>query len=96
MVPPGVPEPPDVALRPAADDGVAISTAGTLVFVVALVVCLLRRDELVARGDQWWTLTCAAGVVVGVLFRTFASRRARAYREHAEASDTAERGPGTS
>jgi hypothetical protein len=93
MVSSPVPEPPEVALRPAADDGVAIATAGTLVFTVALVVCLLRRDDLAARGDQWWTLTCVAGVVVGVLFGTFASRRARAYSDQAHTSETTEHGP---
>ncbi len=81
--PPADPEPPEVALRAASDDGVGIATVGTGIFALALVLCLLRRSELVARGDQWWIWTCVSGVVVGLVFRAFASHRARAYRAQA-------------
>ena len=90
VAPPPVPEPPEAALRPASDDGVGLATVGTVVFAIGLGLCLLRGDELAARGDEWWTWTCASGVAVGLIFRAFASRRARAYREHAEAHGTAE------
>lgn len=76
-------EPPAAALVSATDDGVGAATVGTVLFAVALVVCLLRREALTARGDQWWIWACASGVLVGVAFRTFASRRARVYQAHA-------------
>lgn len=92
---PGVPELPEAALQPATDDGVGIATVGTIAFAIALGLCLLSRDDLSARGDQWWTLTCVSGVVVGLVLRGFGRRRARAYREQAPpAAPVDDRGPG--
>lgn len=40
---------------------------GTVVWVVALVVCLVDRERLVAGGDGWWVWVCVAGIGLGAI-----------------------------
>lgn len=48
------------------DDRKAV-LVGIGVWLVALVVCLVDRERLVAHGDGWWVGVCLAGAGLGVV-----------------------------
>ncbi len=54
---------PDPEVVPT-DDRRAV-TLGTFGWLVALVVCLVDRERLVAGGDGWWVWVCVAGIALG-------------------------------
>ena len=83
MAPPSNVQPP--VLDAAPDDGAGAATIGTLLFGIATLAAILFHSRLEASGHGWWLWTAVTGTVTGLLFRTFASRRARVYRLHAEA-----------
>lgn len=70
----------DAAIEPLDVDGVKATVAGTLIWAVALVYCLVRREELVADGRGWWLWSSVAGIVIGLLGAAFSLRRRAAYR----------------
>lgn len=74
------PEP--LALEPVPDDGVGAVSVGLVLWAVLGAACLVQRDELAARGAQWWAWTCVAGLGIGLAMLWFTRRRARVYREH--------------
>ncbi|ANJ26398.1 DUF2530 domain-containing protein [Agromyces aureus] len=55
---------PDPA--PARADARKAVLAGTALWLIALVLCLLLRDMLAAAGLAWLTWACAVGVLLGV------------------------------
>lgn len=71
-------EPPEI--EPVADDGVRITTLGTLLWALAGVLCLLLRDQLAAHDNEWWIATCAVGTLLGLAAMTYTRRRAAVYR----------------
>jgi ABC-type nickel/cobalt efflux system permease component RcnA len=80
MSEPTPPGPP--VLEPVPDSGVRPAVIGLVLWGIALVACVLRRDALAARGAGWWTATAACGLVIGAGLLVFTLRRARVYREH--------------
>jgi len=56
---------PDPA--PARADARKAVLAGTALWLVALVVCLLLRDALASSGLGWLIWACAVGVLLGVV-----------------------------
>ena len=74
------PEP--VAIEPVDDDGVGAVVVGIVLWLAAGVACLVAREELAARGAQWWAWTCVAGLGVGLAMLWFTRRRSRIYRAH--------------
>jgi hypothetical protein len=80
---------PSGALQPVDDDGVRIVAIGTVVWLVAGIVCLAQRSRLVERGTEWWLWTCVVGVGLGVGMLVYMRRRASAYRAHHSARDAA-------
>lgn len=85
-LPPESSAPVEVALEPVPDDGVGATVVGLGLWLLAGVACLLLRDELAARGAQWWAWTCVAGLGIGVGLLWFTRRRARVYRAHRAAA----------
>ena len=75
--------PPEIA--PLDVDGVRALGAGTLVWVVALILCLAFRGPLADAGNGWWTWVCLAGTLLGAAGFLFARRRREAYRRAAAA-----------
>ena len=61
----------------------ARSPAGTIAWGVALVACLVLRDQLADTGRTWWLWVCVAGIVLGLAGVVFVRRRAAVYRAHA-------------
>lgn len=59
---PELPAPEAVKLRMT-----PIAAAGTLLWMVALVLTQLFREELAASGREWWTTCALTGVIVGLL-----------------------------
>ncbi len=64
-------------------DGVAAVTAGTVVFAVAFVACLLLRGPLADSGRSWWTWVCLTGALLGLAGLAYVRRRAAAYAARA-------------
>jgi hypothetical protein len=56
---------PDPA--PARADARKAVLAGTALWTLALVACLIARDPLEAAGLDWLAWACAVGVVLGVI-----------------------------
>lgn len=48
-------------------DGVAVVTAGTIGFAVAVVLCWLSYENLAAAGKGWYLGVAIAGTGIGVL-----------------------------
>lgn len=63
-----IPEPVD-------PDGIAVVTAGTALWLVALLVLIALHDRLARAGHSWWIGTAAAGFALGVLGIGFCRRR---------------------
>jgi len=68
-----------VPLEPLDVDGVAAIMVGTFVWGVALLACLLLRDQLSAGGRGWWVGACLAGFLLGLPGLWFVRRRRAAY-----------------
>jgi hypothetical protein len=66
-------------LEPLDVDGVVAILVGTIVWGVALVACLLLRDQLAADGRGWWVGACLAGFLLGLPGLWFVRRRRAAY-----------------
>ncbi|KQM82898.1 DUF2530 domain-containing protein [Agromyces sp. Leaf222] len=77
---------PDPA--PARADARKAVLAGTALWLVALVVCLLLRDALASSGLGWLIWACAVGVLIGVVSLAVvqAIRRRRARQRSGDAS----------
>ncbi|GAB3647824.1 hypothetical protein GCM10028833_12330 [Glycomyces tarimensis] len=68
-----------------------IAAGGTLLWMVALVVTRLFRDELAESGREWWIACALAGVVLGVLgtaFMAVIDRRHFSRRRHDSSRST--------
>lgn len=80
-------------IQPVSDDGLGAVHVGLVLWLVAGGVLLVRRAELAEQGNEWWLLSCLAGLVVGLLnWATFATRAANAKSREARSggSPTAE------
>lgn len=77
--------------EPVETDDVAIITAGTVLWALALVVLLVLRGRL---GEDDWIRVTAAGTFLGLLGIRYVRRR-RAARA-ASGTETADRGRGRS
>ncbi|MCU0300611.1 MAG: hypothetical protein MUF35_03280 [Candidatus Nanopelagicales bacterium] len=73
-----------LVLEPVADDGVRAVAVGLVLWLVALVACLLLGGALVDRGAAWWTWTAVSGLLIGTALLAYCVRRARVYREHVD------------
>ena len=60
-------------------DGVAAVGVGTVLWAVALVLCLVLRGPLTDAGRGWWTWVCLTGVLLGAAGYVFVRRRRDAY-----------------
>jgi hypothetical protein len=80
----------DVAAAPAAPatedaiatldvDGVAAVGVGTVLWAVALVLCLVLRGPLTDAGRGWWTWVCLTGALLGAAGYVYVRRRRDAY-----------------
>lgn len=78
-------EQPEVKVAPLDEDGVGAVAIGTVLWLVALVVLLLLRDQLTASGSQWWIWVAATGALLGLPGLWFTTRRRAAYRAAAAA-----------
>jgi hypothetical protein len=72
--------------EPAADeisaldvDGVGAVAVGTVLWTVALVLCLVLRGPLTDAGRGWWTWVCLTGALLGAAGYMFVRRRRDAY-----------------
>ena len=68
-------------------DAVRTVQVGTALWAVALVVCLVMRDDLVADGREWWLWTCVAGFVLGVIGVVITSRRRSRLARRSQSSE---------
>jgi hypothetical protein len=66
-------------IKPLDVDGVRAIAVGTVLWTVALVVCLLAREQLADAGNSWWTWVCLTGALLGLPGLWYVRRRARAY-----------------
>jgi len=64
---------PDPAPLPADDRRPVL--VGTVLWLVALLACLLFADELAAQDRSWWTWACVAGAALGVIGLVHLQRR---------------------
>lgn len=85
-------------IEPVPDDGVGVATAGTVLWALAALACMIGRDALAERGTEWWLWTCIAGFGLGLVGVAFVRRRSRVYRAHragqaAAPADSVEAGP---
>jgi hypothetical protein len=67
------PRPPDP--QPLDVDGVLAVTVGTGAWVLAFVVLLAVRGDLVAQGREWWLWTCLTGAGLGLVGLAYCLRR---------------------
>jgi hypothetical protein len=63
-------------------DGVGAVAVGTILWTVALVLCLVLRGPLTDAGRGWWTWVCLTGTLLGAAGYIFVRRRRAAYAEH--------------
>jgi hypothetical protein len=70
---------PETALKPLDVDGVGAILVGTIAWGVALLACLLLRDQLASNGRGWWSGVCLAGFLLGLPGLWFVRRRRAAY-----------------
>lgn len=80
-----MPADPPLDIQPVADDGLGALRVGMVLWALAGVVLVIRRDDLAAQGNEWWLLTCMAALLVGLLNWVFFSIRV-ANRNAREAS----------
>lgn len=66
------PDPP-----PLRTNDVAVITAGTAGWLVALIVMLPFAGRLNAAGRGWWMWTCVAGIALGLYAIRYCRRRRR-------------------
>ena len=62
-------------VRPLDVDGVGVVTAGTVLWVIALLVLLPFTSTLREDGHGWWIGMAAAGTALGVFGIVFCRRR---------------------
>ena len=60
-------------------DGVGAVAVGTVIWTIALVLCLVLRGPLTDAGRGWWTWVCLTGALLGVAGYVFVRRRRDAY-----------------
>lgn len=65
------------AIRPVDNDGVVVVSAGTGVWLIALVVLALLHAQLSAHGHLWWIATAAIGFGLGLLGIAYCLRARR-------------------
>ena len=70
-------EPEPVHIEPVPDDGVGAIMVGLVLWAAAGAACLMRREQLAARGDEWWIWTCVAGFLLGLVGLAFVRRRSQ-------------------
>jgi hypothetical protein len=73
------PAPPTI--RPVDSDGVAVISAGTGAWLVALIVLVVLHKRLSDDGHLWWIAVAAIGVGLGLLGIGYCVRLRR--RNHA-------------
>ena len=56
-------------------DAVPVVVAGTVLWAIALVVCLLALDDLRDAGRGWWPVACGWGVALGLIGLRHTRRR---------------------
>ena len=66
---------PIASLEPLQVTGVTEVTVGGAAWLIALIVCLVMREQLAASGRGDWVGICGAGVVLSVLGRIYVERR---------------------
>ena len=67
------------AIAPLDVDGVGAVAVGTILWTVALVLCLVLRGPLADAGRGWWTWVCLTGALLGAAGYAFVRRRRTAY-----------------
>lgn len=65
-----------LALEPLEINGVTAVTVGTVIWVIATVICLIQLEQLQASGRGNWVWICACGVLLGLLGIRYTRRRA--------------------
>ena len=65
-----------IALEPLEVNGITAVTAGTAIWLIATVICLVQREQLEASGRGDWVWICACGVLLGLLGIRYTRRRA--------------------
>lgn len=75
-------------VKPLDVDGVGAIAAGTVLWLIAVVVLLIFRDDLAASGSEWWIWVAAAGFGLGLLGLWYTRRRRSVYQ--AAATERAE------
>lgn len=71
---------PTDKVKPMDVDGVNAAIAGTVLFAIGLVVCLLLRTSLAEHDATWWIWVCVAGAAGGILGVIYTTRRRAVYR----------------
>lgn len=69
------PEQPPVAAQAVDVDGIAVVSAGTVLWAVALVLSLVYESHLRRDGHLWWVATAACGFGLGLLGIAYCVRR---------------------
>ena len=67
-------------VKPLDVDGVGAVAAGTLLWLVALIVLLFFREDLADSGSEWWIWVAAAGFGLGLPGLWYTRRRRSVYR----------------
>jgi len=80
-----VPTPPTV--EPIDNDGVGVTTAGTIVWFVGLIITGLSYHWLTKHHDTAWIGVCAIGFAFGLIGTWYTVRRRAAYRAAAALGD---------
>ena len=63
------------APEPLETDEVRVVAAGTLLWVLALLVLLPFAGRLAAAGRSWWLWTCLLGILLGLAGIVYCRRR---------------------
>jgi hypothetical protein len=78
--------------EPLEADDVAIVTAGTVLWAVALLVAFVLRDRLADGGNENWTWIFLAGAFLGLIGIRHVRRRRAALRRNVPKIDVVEPG----
>jgi len=71
-------------------DGVGAIAVGTVLWLIALVVLLFFREDLVASDSEWWIWVAAAGFGLGLPGLWYTRRRRSVYQTAAERAESSQ------
>jgi hypothetical protein len=62
-------------IAPLDEDGIVVTTVGTVAFAMVAVVLGVQSNRLAAAGDEWWLWVAIAGTLLGLIGLAYCWRR---------------------